>query len=485
MTLAGRLSTIYLGALAVVLAGFSFALQWLASEYLDRRENERLEAAVRTLIAAAEVDERGVEWEPAERRLGFGRHAPEGRFYWQVRDPRGTLLDGSPPDDGSPPPPGAGTRAIARTFDRDGRPWRVLRRVLARPDPPGGGPPLAPAPGKYESLEIVAGVSTEGVRDTLRTLALSSAGLSIGLWTLALIAGRLLSRRALRPVARMAEAAHAIAGDRPGDRLPLPRSRDELHGLGAAFNALLDRLQEAFERQRRFTGDASHQLRTPLTAIQGQVDLALRQDRDIATYQQTLAVVRKRTRHLRQIVDALLFLARADADARLPDLEPIALDAWLAEHLRARPEATTGPPVRVETAPGGPFVALAQPALLGELVENLLENAAKYGPPGAPIIARLAREDDEVLLAVEDCGPGIPEADLPRLFEPFYRADDARRRGTPGLGLGLSVALRLARLFGGTIEARSRPGLGSTFILRLPADVDGSTIADRSGREPS
>ena len=474
MTLSARLSTVYLGGFALALAGFAGALQWLASEYLRRQVDERLEAAVNTLVAAAEVDVRGVEWEPAERRLVFGRLASEDRFFWKVSDPRGLPLDRSEPlDVPSPPEPAAETRGPITVRDRAGGPWRVLRRTLSRPRGPGSAPPIQA--GKYERLTIVVGVSLAGSAATLRTLGLSTAGLSLGLWTLATVSGRSLSRGALRPLSRMAEAARAIDGNEPGERLPVPRTLDEIQGLGDAFNALLDRLQDSSERQRRFAGDASHQLRTPLTAIQGQVDLALRQDRDVETYQRTLSLIQKRTRHLRQIVDALLFLARADAEANLPDLEPVALDAWIMDHIQGRPASPAGASVRVRTDPEGPFVALVHPALLGELLDNLLENAEKHGRPGTPITVRLSRAAGSVLLAVEDQGPGIPEADLARLFEPFYRAEAARRRGEQGLGLGLSVAQRLARRFGGTIEVRSRPGLGSTFTLRLP---------DASGPDP-
>ena len=483
MRLRTRLLVFFLGTTAALLVGFSAALYAMASTYLHRQAEERLEAILNTLMAAAEVNDRGVEWEPEERRLSFGRPAAEGHFSWIVCDDRGRRVDGSTPDAAPLFAPilvsGASGGRARNVVDPRGVSWRVLTRTMTAPRLPR--PASAPRARYYDALILGAALSLTGVRETLARLALVLAALSCGTWTLALIVGGRLGRRALRPVASMAEAARAIGGDEPSRRLPEPRSRDELEDLGRAFNGLLDRLHEAHERQRRFTGDASHQLRTPLTAMQGQVDLALRQARTVEDYQRVLALVQRRTRHLRQIVEALLFLARADADAQRPDLVAIDLDSWMTEHVLALAEAPRGDDVRLEISANGPHRVRVQPALLAELVGNLLENAAKYGTPGTPIRLGLGRESGNVLVIVEDRGPGIAAGDLPHLFEPFYRTEDARRRGAAGLGLGLSVASRLARLFGGEIAVESRPGEGSTFTLRLPeAGGDRGTAPEAS-----
>src|SRR5207248_1878113 len=147
--------------------------------------------------------------------------------------------------------------------------------------------------------------------------------------------GRALCRRALAPVTRMAGAARIMSAADLDQRLPAPGSRDELEDLGRAFNGLLGRLQESFERQRRFTGDASHQLRTPLTAILGQIEVVLRRDRPAEDYQRVLTLVQQQAAHLRQMVEMLLFLARADAEARLPHLETLDLARWVPAHLQS------------------------------------------------------------------------------------------------------------------------------------------------------
>jgi signal transduction histidine kinase len=478
MRLSTRLSLFFQCALAVVLLGFSLALYVLASRYLHRQADERLDAALNTLAAAAEIGPQGVEWEPSERSLSFGRRIIEGHFAWAVCDDRGRRLDGSTSAETD--------QFLARTEDANfrhprvvvdarGVPWRVLWRRLTPAAVAGTAFHHDPEdevhpPTRYPELSLAAAVSMEPVLGTLRTLGLVLTGLSLALWTLSLLVGRQLSRRALLPLTTMAEAALVIRGDEPHQRLPEAASRDELQELAQSINGLLSRLQESFERQRRFTGDASHQLRTPLTAIQGQVDLALRQDRDSGEYRRVLGVVQRKTRHLRQIVESLLFLARADGEMMEPLLEPIDLTAWLSEHVDSWRESHAGnvPPVEIEAQ--GPVPVRVQPSLLGELVNNLLDNAIRHGDAAAPVQVRLKRDRDWVLLEIEDGGIGIEEDDLAHIFEPFYRSATARGRGTPGLGLGLSVAQRLATSFGGRIEVASRVGQGTRFTLRLPLD---------------
>jgi signal transduction histidine kinase len=182
----------------------------------------------------------------------------------------------------------------------------------------------------------------------------------------------------------------------------------------------------------------------------------------------------------------LLFLARADAEAGLPDLERLDLAAWAEGHLHTWSGHERASDLRFEDRDDGPFWTLAHPPLLGQLLDNLLENACKYSGPGTPITVRAWCERVVVALAVEDCGCGIPAEDLPRVFEPFYRAEPARRLGHAGVGLGLAVARRIARSQGGTITAESEPCRGSRFVVRLPqaptadvapAVVDGQVAA--------
>jgi signal transduction histidine kinase len=221
-------------------------------------------------------------------------------------------------------------------------------------------------------------------------------------------------------------------------------------------------------RQERFTGDASHELRTPLTAVLGQIEVALRRERAPHEYQRVLSSVHGQVQRLQNMVEMLLFLARADAEAKLPDRVRTDLSAWLNDHLEARAGQPRAQDLRLESPDAESYFVDVQAPLLGQLLDNLLENASKYSADGTPIVLRLARQGGRIALTVEDEGCGIPAEDLPHVFEPFYRSSRARRAGTAGVGLGLAVAQRIARAFGGTLVAESELGRGSRFTLHLP-----------------
>jgi heavy metal sensor kinase len=472
MTLVTRLSAFFLAALAVVLVGFSVSLYLLARAYLERQVDDRLAAALETLAAAAEAEPDGLEWEPDEHRLALGRDAAADQVRWAVHDGRGRPVDRSAnlgaadlPGGEASPPPADGT---VRLVYRDGQPWRVACRRLGTPTTgaPSGG---AERPRRHEALVLSAGLSLQPTRAALRTLALTLAGLSLFLWLTAALLGRRVCRRALAPLTRMAGAAWAMGAADLGRRLPGPGTGDELDDLGRSFNGLLDRLQEAFERQRRFTGDASHQLRTPLAALLGQTEVALRRDRPPEEYRRVLALVHDQAAHLARIVEALLFLARANAEGDTSGLEVLDLGAWLPGQLgRWGGHAREGD-LRVEPAPGEACLVKVQPVLLGQVLDNLLDNAFRYSAAGTPVRVSWAREAGTVVLAVADAGCGLDAEDLPHVFEPFYRSAEARRLGRVGVGLGLAVVRRIAQAFGGTVDVESVAGRGSRFALRLPA----------------
>jgi signal transduction histidine kinase len=474
--LATRLSLFFLGALAAVLAGFSLALYALAHAHLHRGASDRLQAALNTLAAVAEVEPDGVEWETHDRRLVIGPAGAEAP-RWVVTDGQGQRVDGSGDTEverslaglrlaGGTPPQAAGTiRAGGETWN--------LERQWFRPGPPargfkGGEAHQEPGRKKYPALVITVAVPLGPVRATLHRLAAVLTALSLGVWLAAALGGRWLSRRALRPLTRMAEAARTITAADLGRRLPGAGTGDELEDLGRAFNELLGRLQESFERQRRFTGDASHQLRTPLTAMLGQVEVALRRDRDPEEYRRVLGLVRGQAGQLRQVVEMLLFLARADAEAWAPELERIDLGEWLARHLLSWAAHPRAADLRTEPGPGQPLWVRAHPPLLGQALDNLLDNAFKYSGPGSAVTLRLRPGPDSVGLEVEDAGQGIAAEDLPHVFEPFYRSPHSRRLGKGGVGLGLAVAARVVNAFGGRIEVSSAPGKGSRFTVWLP-----------------
>lgn len=454
MTLTMRLSVFFLSMLAAVLVGFSATLYGLASTYLYRRIDNRLEAALDVLSATAEVAADGVKWESQERPVSLAAPEGEASVSWLVRDPQGKIIDR--------PREGGGEELLSA----DPTDWRVRsRRIVAE----GNRDSTEDHDGerRYSFLVVTTGLSLRPAASALRQLFLVLCILSATLWLSAALLGRWLCRRALAPLRRMASAARSMRAADRDQRLPVAPTRDELQELGQAFNDLLTRLQESYERQARFSGDASHQLRTPLTSMLGQIEIALRRPRPAEDYQQTLNVLHGQALRMRQIVESLLFLARADAEARAPKLERLDLRAWLKEHLTSWTEHARAADFRIE-AGDEPVWVQAQAPLLGQLLDNLLDNACKYSSAGTPIRISLSVAKDAVGLTVADVGCGIAEEDIPHLFDPFYRSPQARRLGVEGLGLGLAVAERIAQALDGSLQVRSRPGQGSDFTLRFP-----------------
>lgn len=470
MTLTSRLMLFFLAALAIVLAGFGFGLYLLVRDYLYERLDTQLNTALHTLVAAAEIEPDGVEWDRTQHQLPLN---PGGDYQlaWSVHDGSGRLVDRSSNAEAA----GLVSASIlvldpARgpAWGADGTPWRLARQQLAAATPDLDD---EPDENEFALLIVTTAIPESPVRALLYQLGWTLALLSVGLWLLAALVGRWFCRRALMPLTRMAQTVGGIHALNLGTRLPAPGTADELGTLTGAFNGLLARLEESFERQRRFTGDASHQLRTPLGILLGQVEVARRRERTPAEYQHTLSQVHQAGERLRQVVEALLFLARAEADAVQPDLQRLDLIHWLNEHLLIWQTHPRGSDLRIESVPEVPLWVRVQPALLGQAVDVLLENACKYSPAGAPLCLRLWREDGKAALAVADHGCGLSPADLQHIFEPFYRAEAARRSGTSGAGLGLTLAQRIIALFGGTLAATSIETQGSCFTIRLPLAV--------------
>jgi two-component system, OmpR family, sensor kinase len=493
MSLADRISAFFLAALAVVLLAFSGALYGLARAYLVRQLDQRLETALDTLEAAVDVEPDGLEWEPNDRRITLGVDPGTDQVRWSIRDVRGNLVDRSANAGEGGFLRGAATdlREVSgdATAFSDAPGWRMAGRRLRLEEllHSGRGHPEDDEPDddvEYPELALSAGVSPAPILATLNRLALALAGTSAATWLACAAMGRRLARRALAPVTRMARSARDLDASGPGWSLPLPGTGDELDELSSAYNELLGRLREAFERQRRFAGDASHQLRTPLAGLLGQIDVALRRDRSAEEYRDVLGIARAEADRLRRIVEALLFLARPEADAAPLEGRPIDLARWLPDQVGRWAEHPRAGDLRAEPAPSADLGVHANPELLAQLLDNLLENAFKYSDPGSPIRVASWREGGAVALAVEDRGDGLDAEEQSRVFEPFYRAERARRRGRSGEGLGLAVAQRIARCSGGSLEVRSEPGRGSRFVLRLPASRPAGPGEGEAGRPP-
>jgi heavy metal sensor kinase len=296
--------------------------------------------------------------------------------------------------------------------------------------------------------------------------------------------GLFLANRALAPIDRITRTAQRISAETLGGRNDLHGSNDEVGRLAWTFDAMLARLEAAFERQRRFTADASHELRTPLTAILGQIDVALERPREAESYRTTLTTIREQSQRLARLVGDLLFLARADARSVPIEVEAIDLGALLPAVIAQLEPLAAARKLSIELALA-PLRIYGHTDHLVRLFLNLLDNAIRYTPPGGRITLSCTSDQGEVAVRLSDTGPGIAPEHLPQLFDRFYRVDRGRNRAQGGSGLGLAIAQTIAQAHGGRIAVESSVGQGSTFVVILPAAAQPDRHQQRSIMAPS
>lgn len=271
--------------------------------------------------------------------------------------------------------------------------------------------------------------------------------------------------RALGPLRAVRDEASKITGRELSRRVPEPGTNDEVDALAHAINRMLARLEDSFETQRRFTADASHELRTPVTAIKGHADYLLRRTGPSPAQRESLVIVRSEAERLTKLVGDLLELARADAgfplDKKLFALVPLAEEV----HLEVAPIAGT---TVIEVVGPRSAAVVADPQRVRQVLLNLVQNAIKAG--AATVRISIEEPDDSVVrLRVQDDGPGIPPEHLPHLFDRFYRIDTARNRAAGGSGLGLSIVKWIVEAHGGMVEVSSTVGVGTRFEVVLPS----------------
>jgi len=482
MSLTTRVSLFFLGALAFVLTGFVVGVYELSGMFFRQYAEERLLTTFHALVASAEIEPDGVEWNPTEHHLAESRFRDSEPIHWVVTTESGTVIDSSQDAlstmNFAIDPRAAAEGTIETLTAPDQRPWWIVRQRLTTPAPKPGVPVASTGSfddaddiPEYPELVVTAGISVASTQASLHRLAGWIVPLAVALWSIAAVGGRWFCRRALDPVWRMAAATDTMNASAREARLPIPDSGDELEKLGRAFNALLDRVHESFGRQRRFTGEASHQLRTPIAILQGQIEVALRRERSPEEHRRLLEELLSQSRRLGEIVESLLFLARADSEARLTDLQQIELNHWLGEHFQKISPAPATEMVTFEPSRDGACWIAAHPSLLAQLVDTLVENAHRYSPPGQAINVRVDNRPEGVVhLLVEDHGCGIPPEDIPHIFEPFYRAKSVMADHPEGSGLGLAVALRIAAAFGAKISVESERGRGTKMTVSFPGE---------------
>ncbi|MEW6321926.1 MAG: ATP-binding protein [Acidobacteriota bacterium] len=454
LALRTRLAIWFAASVLLILSPFLagvLALEWQSMRrLLDHHLEEDLEVAAEMLV----VRDGAVTWRTdAERDYGYDAgvqrwveaYDPGGRQLYA----RGAAADArisaslSPPSDAAlgfltlRTPAGA----HVRTFTADRRIGGVDTRLrVAR--------------------------SEDGLRaDILRLVILFSLVAPLAVLAAA-VSGYAISGRALAPLSRMAERARTISAERLSERLPVENPHDELGQLAAVFNDTFGRLEESFDRLKRFTADASHELRTPLTAIRSVGEVGLREARTPDEYQEVIGSMLEEADRLARLVDTLLMLARwesgrVEAAPEAVDVAGLAADvvgklAILAEERD----------VRLTVRAPRPTFAWVDASMIRQAVINVVDNAIKFTAPGGAVEVHVSMADGAPVIVVDDEGPGIPENEQAKVLERFYRIGGDR--SAPGAGLGLAIAHRALTANDARLTIGTSPGGGARLTMVLP-----------------
>ncbi|GLW07909.1 sensor protein CutS [Microtetraspora sp. NBRC 13810] len=301
--------------------------------------------------------------------------------------------------------------------------------------------------------------------DVLADLLRNSALVMVAIGVFAILFGWVMTDRALRPLHRVTQTAERLSESTLHERIALSGPSDDVKRLADTFDAMLDRLQRAFDAQRRFVSNASHELRTPIAINRTLIEVAL-EEPDASDDLRSLgkALLGTNARHER-LIEGLLLLARSENE--IPDRRPVDLERVARAALeQLQPQARRR---RVALRPAlAPAVARGDALLLERCMVNLVENAVKYNVKDGHVDVRLSAGDDELTLTVSNTGPPISAFEIPDLFEPFRRLQD-RIGSARGAGLGLSIVRAIVKAHEGSVEAAARPGGGLTITVRLPA----------------
>ncbi len=352
--------------------------------------------------------------------------------------------------------------------------------------PPKPGPPQIRQRGEVREAYVYGPFGLRGLvgrsmrpdQAALHRLAFLLVAVGAGVLVIGLAGGWLVSLRAVRPIEAITAVAQEISASNLSRRIDLAGTQSELGTLAAVLNDTFARLEAAFQQQVRFTADASHELRTPLAVIHTHAQLALSRQRSAEEYRRMFETCLRASDRMKNLVDSLLLLARADAGRLSLNRTELDLRDLVAECVEMVSPLAAKKGVTVESDLES-VTLLADGTRVAQVATNLLTNAIRYNREGGRVQVHVGASGSDALLSVTDTGVGIPAESQPHLFERFYRVDAARNREEGGSGLGLAICKSIAEAHGGTITFCSEAGKGAVFLVRLPrGGADGGCPAD-------
>ena len=401
----------------------------------------------------AEASRKELEAKDGELEIDRDLEAFDDGVYLSLYDTAGVPLYGFVPrefdnsmifDDGS-----------LRTVESGGHSWYLYDEQITVED--------------YGPVWVRSIAAADAFNSTLGTLGKTALLVLPVFVVLAAVCGYLLTRRAFAPVRQITQTAREIGeGGDLSRRIGLTGRKDEIHTLAAEFDAMFARLEQAFDREKQFTDDASHELRTPTAVILSQSEYALQNTHPQGETRAALESIHTQAARMAALLSQLLMLARADKGRQVVQREPVDLSELVEMVAETEAEQAEARNITVQTELEPGVMVQGDETLLMRLLINLTENAIRYGRPGGQVKLTLRRQDGEAVGTVEDDGIGIAPEDLDKIWQRFWQADPARSGG--GAGLGLSMVRWIAGAHGGRVTVESEPGKGSIFTFFLPCE---------------
>ena len=317
-------------------------------------------------------------------------------------------------------------------------------------------------------IEILLGASLNEMQGELRSLWLSFATAATGALALIALGAWLLARKALSPIEALTEATRQVSASELSNRIDLPEADKEFVPLINVYNTMMARLERSFHQARRFSADASHELKTPVAIMKGTLERALAESSEGSREQEVYTSLLEETDHQQSILQSLLLLARADAGRLTVSTEAVSLSDLATHALDDAEMMAEDDSLELKSTIAQDLTVAGDANLLQQVLHNLLSNATKYNQPSGWVGLTLKSEDQHAVLQVANSGPQITAEAQHRLFERFYRAEASRSDRTDGIGLGLSLSLEIVRAHGGSLSLLHSNEEETVFELRLP-----------------
>jgi len=456
-----RLTVWYLAIFAGAQVAFGFGMWFILRQNLYRIADEQLQDQVDDLTQFLQAQRKNATVAKLQEEVAETYVIEHSGDFLQIIDSEGNWIFRAvvlEKNSVTPKPPGAITNPTHEERLLNGKPFRFITAKLE-------------VNGRIYAMQTA--VPTDPIVRTLsefRTYLLMFAPL---LLLVAAGGGFWLSRRALSPVDLLTRTANKISGSNLSDRLEKLTTGDELQRLSDTLNEMLERIEKAFRRITEFTADASHELRTPISLIRTEAEIALRRSRGQEEYREALRHILLEAERTTTLVEELLSLARADSGRENLRLVQVSLSALISEVAKEWQPLIQARNLRFTTVlENRELPVLADQVAIQRLLAILLDNAVKYTPAPGSIALRVESHEPNVLISIGDSGIGIAEEHQEKIFERFYRVDKARSREFGGTGIGLAIAKWIVQQHHGTITVESSLGHGATFRVRIPLQGD-------------